>query len=108
MRMQNTYSWPIFMRDRRDSLIYLTEERWEHALDHPGMHTGLLESVLKTVRQGKSKQDAYDPTKRKYTHNFQKLLTPYTHIVVVVKFGWRDDTSVPNNFILTAYLVEKW
>ena len=106
--MQNNHSWPIFMRDRRNSPIYLTGERWEHALDHPGMHTDLLELVLKTVRQGRSKQDAYDPTKRKYIHGFQDLLTPYTHIVVVVKFSWRDDSSVPNNFILTAYLIEKW
>jgi len=30
----------------------------------------------------------------------------YTHVVVVVKFGWRE--SQVNNFVLTAYLVERW
>ena len=106
--MQNNYSWPIFIQDRRASLVYLTWERWEHALDHPGMHTGLLESVLKTVRQGRYMQDAYTPAKCKYIYGFQDLLAPYTHIVVVVKFGWRGNPAKPNNFILTAYLIEKW
>ncbi len=106
--MQHDQLWPIFIQNRRSSVIYLTWERWEHALDHPGMYAGLLESVLKTVRQGRYKQDAYDPAKRKYIYGFRDLSTPYTHIVVVVKFGWQGNPPEPNNFILTAYLIEKW
>jgi hypothetical protein len=27
---------------------------------------------------------------------------------VVVKFGWRVESGEANNFVLTAYLIEKW
>ena len=108
MEVQNDYSWPIFVQDRQGHTIYLTWERWDHALGHPGMHEGLLESVLETLRKGGRKQDAYEPTKYKYLYEFQDLPMPYTHIVVVVKFGWRDTPAEVNNFVLTAYLIEKW
>jgi len=101
--------WPIFVQDRRERTIYLTQERWEHALDHPGMHDGLLDHVLETVRKGRRSQDPYDPTKFKYTRSFLNLPMSYTHIVVVVKFGWQEgEPSIANNFVLTAYLVERW
>ncbi len=108
MKAQNDFSWPIFVRDRQGHMIYLTCERWEHALDHPGMHAKLRESVLETLRKGSRKQDAYDPTKYKYIHEFLDLSLPYTHIVVVVKFGRRNMHAETNNFVLTAYLIEKW
>ncbi len=96
------------MQDRGGHRIYLTWERWEHALNHPGMHEGLLDHVLKTLRKGKRKQDSYDTTKFKYTNNFPALPMFYTHIVVIVKFGWQDIPNETNNFVLTAYLIEKW
>jgi len=100
--------WPIFVFDREGRQVYLTRERWEHALYHPGMHEALLESVLDTLRQGRCKQDAYDPAKFKHTLGFSNLPSPYTHIVVVVKRGWQGDPTEANNFVLTAYLIEKW
>lgn len=99
-------AWPIFVQDQKGRAIYLTRERWEHALDHPGMHEGLLDQVVETLRQGKRRQDPYDPTKFKYTRGFVNLPTSYTHIVVVVMFGFRE--GEPNNFVLTSYLVERW
>jgi hypothetical protein len=52
---QHSRVWPIFVQDREGRQIYLTQERWEHALDHPGMHEGLLVSVLETLRQARRK-----------------------------------------------------
>jgi len=105
---QYDFSWPVFIQDRGDRWIYLTCERWEHALCHPGMHEGLLDYVLDTLRKGKRKQDAYDAAKFKYTYNFSDLPLSYTHIAVVVKFAWHDIPDEANNFVLTAYLIEKW
>ena len=108
MEAQNNSSWPIFVQDRQGHSIYLTRERWEHALDHPGMDKGLLEPVLETLRQGRRKQDSYDLSKYKYMYEFPDLPMSYTHIIVVVKFGWRDTPTEENNFVLTTYLIEKW
>ena len=107
--MQHDRKWPVFVRDRKGHIIYLTRERWEHTLDHPGMHEELLDQVLETIRKGKRRQDPYDPAKFKYAHSSSDLPMRYTHIVVVVKFGWREEEPpTANNFVLTAYLVERW
>ena len=101
--------WPIFIQDRQRSTIYLTRERWEHALEHPGMHEGLLDAVLLTIRTGRRRQDKFEPNKYKYSRPFDDLPFGYTHIVVVVKFGLTsDELPQENNFVLTAYLVRKW
>jgi len=41
-------------------------------------------------------------------YGFSGLPMFYTHIVVVVKFGWQGIPAKPNNFVITAYLIEKW
>lgn len=101
-------SWPIFVQDRWGHTIYLPWERWEHALGHPGMHQGLLDYVVETLRKGRRKQDKYEQDKFKYTFKFPDLPMDYTHVEVVVKFGWQGTPASANNFVLTAYLVEKW
>ena len=101
-------SWPIFVRDRRGHTIYLTQERWEHALGHPGMGDELLEIVLETIREGSRKQDKYIAAKFIYTREFFNLPDPYTHVVAVVKTGWQGVPPETNNFVLTAYLVQRW
>lgn len=106
--MQQANFGRIFAEDRRGNRIYLTWERWEHALGHPGMDEGVLEAVLDTLRQGDRQQDQYDQAKYKYIRSFAELPPPYTHVVVVVKFGWQGDPAEANNFVLTAYLIEKW
>jgi len=106
--VQEDYDWPITVQDRDERPIYLTAERWEHALEHPGVSNELLGSVLDTLRQGRRKQDEYDLTKYKYSKAFSDLPFDYTHVVVVVKFGWQSDAPErPNNFVLTAYLVRR-
>lgn len=106
--VQMEVSWPIFVQGRWGRAIYLTWERWEHALGHPGMSEDLLERLLETLRRGARKQDRYDPTKFKYIHEFSDLPMSYTHFEVVVKFGWRGEPPQANNFVLTGYLIEKW
>jgi hypothetical protein len=99
-------TWLIHVRDRDGRRIYLTAERWEHALEHPGMAERLLRHVLATLRSGRRKQDRFDPAKFFYKKRFANLPLGHTHIVVVVKFGRRrDDPTAANNFVLTAYLV---
>jgi hypothetical protein len=50
----------------------------------------------------------YDPAKFKYRQGFPDLPMSYTHMEVVAKFGWRVASGEVNNFVLTAYLIEKW
>jgi hypothetical protein len=101
-------AWPLWVQDREGRRIYLTEERWQHALDHPGMSEALLDAVLATIRAGHRRQDRYEPDKYKYSRAFDDLPGGYTHMVVLVKFGWtREDPTGENNFVLTAYLVRK-
>ncbi len=64
--MQRNRTWPIFVRDQKERSICLAQERWDHALDHPGMYEGLLDQVLETLRKGNRRQDSYDPAKFKY------------------------------------------
>lgn len=101
-------SWPIYIRDKEGREIYLTEERWKHALRHTGMSDALLPKVLATVRMGKRKADEYDPTKFKYSRSFRELPSDFTHLIVVVKFGiMPQHPDKENNFVLTAYLVNR-
>ncbi|MDM8527524.1 hypothetical protein QUF58_04860 [Anaerolineales bacterium HSG24] len=107
--MQRNHTWPIVVQDQKGRYIYLTSERWDHALDHPGMDEGILEQLLETIRKGSRKQDRYDSAKFKYIYRFENLPLDYTHVVVVVKFGWQmESPQTDSNFVLTAYLVEKW
>ena len=99
------HQWPIFIQDKDGRVIYLTRERWEHALDHPGMSDALLDVVLDVIRTGRRKQDRYDPYKYRYSKSVPGLPFDYTHVVVWVKFGWtRSEPVRENNFVLTAYL----
>jgi hypothetical protein len=106
--VKNHNSWPIFVQDRGGRQIYLTQERWEHALDHPGMTENLLDCVMETLHKGQRQQDTYDPAKFKYVFHCTDLPAPYTDMVVVVKFGWQGRPPKINNFVLTAYLIERW
>ena len=72
------------------------------------MEDSTLEFVLETLRKGTRRQDAFDRAKYKYVAEFPDLPTPYTHVVVVTKFGWSGSPPEVNNFVLTAYLIEKW
>ena len=65
---------------------------------------------LMAVGNGQRWQDPFDPTKYKYSKRFRDLPEGFTHLVVVVKFAWREERQggeIPNNFILTAYQVSR-
>lgn len=100
--------WPVFVGDRRGRTIYLTWERWEHALGHPGMDSDRLDAVLDTLRTGRRQQDKYDSSKHLYSQEVLDLPEPYTHVVVITKTDFRGNPPVPNGFVLTAYLIQKW
>ena len=56
--------------------------------------------MLETIRKGTKRQDTLEPDKYKYVRKFSGLPLDYTHVVAVVKM-------VRNNFVLTAYGIEK-
>ncbi len=88
--------------DRYGHRIYLTDERWEHIVsEHPGM-IGYRGQLLETLRRGRRRQEARDPTRYRYVSTFHDLSPGNNSIVVIVKFGVSTDGSA-NNFVLTAY-----
>jgi hypothetical protein len=96
--------------DRWGNEIYLTDERWAHIAETHDEMVDYRSRVLMTVRTGQRQQDPFDPTKYKYSKRFRDLPEVFTHIVVVVKFAWREESQgreMPNNFILTAYQVSR-
>ncbi|MEA3345271.1 MAG: hypothetical protein U9Q78_03365 [Chloroflexota bacterium] len=94
------------VRDRYDNEIYMTQERWRHALRfHPEL-IGHLEDVLDTLRTGRRRQKPLRPNEYKYYNPCDALPLEYNCIVVVVAFTERqlpDGTFGPNNFVKTAW-----
>lgn len=98
------------IRDRWGNEIYLTDERWAHIVETHEEMMNHRRYVLMTVGTGQRRQDAFDPTKYKYRKRFRVLPEGFTHLVVVVKFAWREEPrglATPNNFVLTAYQVSR-
>jgi hypothetical protein len=96
--------------DRWGNEIYLTDERWAHIIETHDEMIDYRSHVLVTVRTGQRRQDPFDPTKHKYSKRFRDLRERFTHVVVVVKFAWREEhqgEEAVNNFILTAYQVSR-
>ncbi len=60
---------------------------------------------LKTLRDGKRKQHHLTLDVFVYTKRFNDLKPGMTHVVVIVKFGFKSKGAVgiPNSFVLTAY-----
>lgn len=108
MSMTGDKNWPIYIQDKEGRVIYLSKERWKHALRHTGMSEALLPKVLTTVKTGKRKVDIYDPNKYKYIRSFRELPSGFTHLIVVVKFSLMPEhPGEENNFVLTAYLINR-
>jgi len=91
--------------DRDGNLIAFTDERWEHIIEFHEEMQEYREHVLTTLRRGRRRQDPIDPTVYSYTHDFDDLEEGYTHVVVIVKFGFHETAqgTIGNNFVLTAY-----
>jgi len=96
---------PETVYDRDGSQISLTEERWEHIIEFHEEMQEYREHVLTTLRRGQRRQDPIDPTGYSYVYAFDDLEEGYTHVVVIVKFGFRETAqgTMRNNFVLTAY-----
>ncbi len=86
--------------DRWGNRIELTDERWQHIVEHHWELTHSLDKVLSTVRTGRRKQSLMAPHKYTYYKDFEDLPNNYTRIVVIVKL-------IRNNFIITAYPIRK-
>lgn len=86
--------------DRWGNRIELTDERLGHiTFWHPDLE-GHLEEILLALKDGRRKQDPFEPGKYKYYRKTDALLPEYNHIVVIVKL-------VRNNFVITAYPIFK-
>ncbi|MBC8447336.1 MAG: hypothetical protein H8D78_06265 [Chloroflexi bacterium] len=94
------------VRDRYGNEIYLTEERWKHALEfHPHLR-GHLHDVLDTLRTGRRRQKPRQPNEYKYYKRCDSLPLNYNCIIVVVAFTQREQPNgffVPKNFVKTAW-----
>ncbi len=94
--------------DRYGNKIYMTAERWQHALTSRPWLADFLEETLDALRRGRRKQDPLNPQKYKYYWPCDKLLPEYNHLVVVVLFGTRNDNQgniVPNNYVTNVWAV---
>jgi len=98
--------WTVY--DRDGNPIYLTEERWTHIVDpdnHP--EVGDFEDlVMAALRQGRRRQEPLNPRKYRYALASPDLPLEFTHVVVIVVFGFAVDTlgrSTPNHYVATAF-----
>jgi len=98
------HRWVV--QDRHGNEIYLTDERWRHALRfHPELN-GHLDDVLNTLRHGRRRQKPLVPNEYKYYRRCDDLPRQYNCIVVVVAFTTRelpDGLFAANNFVKTAW-----
>jgi hypothetical protein len=104
--METSQRW--VMHDRYGNLVYMTGERWHHALEKRPWLSGFLEEVFNAVRQGRRQQDPLNPKKYKYYCPCRQLNPEYNHIVVVVLFGQKTDEigqSVANNYVVNVWAV---
>jgi hypothetical protein len=76
--------WEIY--DRYGNHIYLTNERWRHALEKRPWLADHLDDVLATIRHGQRRQDPLNSRKYKY-YLACEMLEPgnYTGVVGVVR-----------------------
>lgn len=88
MTDKSTPRWQV--RDRYGNSIYMTAERWQHAVKNRDWLADYLEQTLDTLRLGRRKQDPMNPNKYKYYRECQALLPDYNHLVVIVLFGERE------------------
>jgi len=102
----NLRQWEVY--DRYGNKIYMTAERWRHALESRPWLSDFLEETLDTLRKGRRKQDPLNLHKYKYYWPCDRLLPNFNHLVVVVLFGTSTDRQgnlVPNNYVTNVWAV---
>ena len=65
--------WEIY--DRYGNKIYMTAERWQHALESRPWLADYHNEVLMTIQRGRRKQDPLKPHKYKYYRHCDDLST---------------------------------
>jgi hypothetical protein len=99
--------WTV--HDRDGNPIYMTEERWHH-ITEPNNHpeVAAYESAVKAALQkGRRRQEPLNPRKYRYTYPIGNSFDNFNSVVVIVLFGFDVDewgTTIPNNFVATAFL----
>jgi hypothetical protein len=94
--------------DRYGNQIYMTDERWSHALEKRPWLNDYFEDALDTIRYGRREQDALNPRKYKYYRSAPTLQPEYNHLVVVVLFSEIEDANgkmVSNNYVVNVWAV---
>lgn len=94
--------------DRYGNKIYMTAERWHHAIESRPWLADYHEEVLTTLREGRRKQDPLNPRKYKYYWRCDDLLPDFNHLVVVVLMGERTNAEgqlIPNNYVTNVWAV---
>lgn len=94
--------------DRYGNKIYMTAERWLHALESRPWLADYHSEALTTIRRGRRKQDPLNPRKYKYYWPCHDLLPDFNHLVVIVLFGETVDSKgrvVSNNHVTTVWAV---
>ena len=104
------HKWTV--QDRYGNTVYMTTERWQHALEKRPWLADYLAETLDTLRFGHRKQNPLRPNKYKYYRRCDDLWPEYNHIVVVVLFSERPDEAgrsggqyVANNYVTNVWAV---
>lgn len=96
--------WEVY--DRYGNKIYLTAERWAHALENRPWLANYQTQVLTALRMGRRAQDPLNT--RKYYWPCDELLPEFNHLVVIVLFGEQtnaEDETMPNNYVTNVWAV---
>jgi len=98
--------WEVY--DRYGNKIYMTAERWRHALEKRPWLRPYFDQVLQTIRIGRRRQDPLNQFKYKYYWPCPDMEPEYNHITVVVLFRTRLDAggkTYANNYVLNVWAV---
>lgn len=91
----------IWLRDHANRRIRLTEERWNHLVEHPEM-VGQLRKLRVTLRSpGLILMSRLDPTVHLYFRPYQRTPVGRKHLMAAVKIGEADV------FVLTAFFTDE-
>lgn len=104
--MANQWINRWILHDRYGNQIYMTKERWEHALEKRPWLDDYLNDVFTTIRRGRRQQDPFNRRKYKYYWPCDQLLPEFNHIVVVVLF--KEKINHAGQIIANNYVVNVW
>jgi hypothetical protein len=106
MSQSESQKWEV--RDRYGNKIYMTAERWAHALENRPWLANYHAHVLTTLRMGRRAQDPLNARKYKYYWPCDELLPEFNHLVVIVLFGEltnAEGATMPNNYVTNVWAV---